>query len=139
MKKHDTYRGCVVCDKWLHLSRFLEDLKYIKGYDKWESCVNERVCLDKDMSGKKIYSLDTCQFISSSENAKEAQFRNNRNKQVVRISKDGSVKIYESTIAPQHEDGFSQSSVSDCCRGKQNAYKGYKWMFLEDYKKYIEN
>lgn len=37
--------------------------------------------------------------------------------------------------APEAEEyGFSQSKISACCRGKRKMHKGYKWMYLKDYK-----
>lgn len=32
------------------------------------------------------------------------------------------------------EHGFNQSKISSCCIGKRKTHKGYKWMYLEDYK-----
>lgn len=137
LKSHKTYIDCHVCERWLTLSNFIEDLPSVEGYEYWITNPNKRIALDKDLKSKnnKLYSLENCKFIECSENAKDGQFRNNRNRQVVRIFNDGSIKIYESTIAPQHEDGFRQTSVSNCCRGKQKFHKGYKWMFLDEFEK----
>ena len=133
-----TYIGCEMCDEWLTLSVFAEEIKLVDGYDKWLES-KEMYSLDKDIlgNGNKVYSLNTCTFIKQTDNAKEGQFRNGRQKQVVRISNDGSIKVYESTIAPKHEDGFSQSCVYNCCNGKTKTHRGYKWMFLEDYEKQL--
>lgn len=137
-KKRPKYIGCTVCDKWIKLSGFAEDLPYIEGYEMWLNGYKNRVALDKDtiICGNKVYSKERCRFLSASDNSREGQFRNGRQRQIVRISDDGSIKIYESTIAPQHEDGFLQSRVYQCCANKENTYSGYKWMFLDEHEKF---
>ncbi len=35
--------------------------------------------------------------------------------------------------------GFDGASIGQCCRGKKTSYKGYLWMFKEDYEKLIQN
>lgn len=52
-------------------------------------------------------------------------------KAVVRIA-NGSVKIYESMCEAQR-DGFSQPTISLCCKGKAKKHKGYIWLYLSDY------
>lgn len=57
LKKRPTYRGCTVCDDWLTFSNFKEWMK-TQG---WEG-----KHLDKDFikKGNKIYSPETCVFLS---------------------------------------------------------------------------
>ena len=45
------------------------------------------------------------------------------------------VNTYFSIIEVARQTGFSQGNISLCCRGKLKTYKGFKWMFLEDYEK----
>lgn len=56
LSKYPSYRGCTVCDEWLHFSLFKQwfDENYIDGCE-----------LDKDVLSAdcKIYSPDTCIFI----------------------------------------------------------------------------
>lgn len=60
-----TYNGCTVCDEWHNFQVFAEwfDGNYIEGYH-----------LDKDIKvkGNKIYSPDTCLFVSQAENTIDA-------------------------------------------------------------------
>ena len=51
---------------------------------------------------------------------------------IVRIGKDGDVKTYPSQSEAQR-DGFRQSKVNECCRGKKHTHNGYRWMYLSDY------
>lgn len=63
-------KGVKVCDEWLYFSNFKKwfDENYIEGY-----------CLDKDVKQKdipnKIYSPETCLFISIKENVRERNYR----------------------------------------------------------------
>jgi len=61
LKTSPSYIGCSVCDEWLNFTNFLKWYKanYLEGME-----------LDKDslIEGNKIYSPNTCKFISSFEN-----------------------------------------------------------------------
>jgi len=67
------YKGCSVDKRWLNFTNFLNTIVDVPGYEMWER--GEDVHLDKDLSGKRLYSRDTCQFISASDNVKEALSR----------------------------------------------------------------
>lgn len=58
---HETYRGCTVCEDWKYFSNFKS---WMEAQD-WEGKE-----LDKDMliEGNKVYSPDTCIFVSQSLN-----------------------------------------------------------------------
>ena len=65
-------KGVTICDRWLTFDNFIEDIDSIDGfdYDKW---MNGELHLDKDVKQKnvnnKIYSKDTCMFITPKENS----------------------------------------------------------------------
>lgn len=74
-ERHPTYIGCVVCERWLKLSNFVEDIVKIDNYEYWRDNPNQRISLDKDIKSNgisKCYCLEQCQFISKSENSKQA-------------------------------------------------------------------
>jgi len=60
-KRYPTYIGCTICDEWLNFQIFAE--WFDKNYK--EGCQ-----LDKDLInlGNKIYSPETCQFVSNKIN-----------------------------------------------------------------------
>jgi hypothetical protein len=60
--KEPTYVGCIVCEEWLTFSNFKE---WMETQD-WEG-----KCLDKDIliQGNKIYSPETCIFVSKAINS----------------------------------------------------------------------
>lgn len=62
-------RGVHVCDRWLEFQQFYNDVQYIPGWDNKKTCSRQYV-LDKDGRGNGfLYSPETCQWITSTENA----------------------------------------------------------------------
>ena len=76
---YPTYENVTVCERWLVYANFLEDLPLIENYEFWKNNPNERIALDKDLKQQgvenKVYSLDTCKFVTISENSKEVRER----------------------------------------------------------------
>lgn len=74
-EKYPTYKDCYVCEKWLKLSGFVEDIKFIDNYNFWETHQHEKISLDKDIKSNnknKCYCLEQCMFTSISENSKQS-------------------------------------------------------------------
>ena len=64
---------------------------------------------------------------------------NKRKGKVAQVSLDvGLVKVWD-FAAQASEDGFSKAAVGMCLKGKMDTHKGFKWMYLEDYKKLNSN
>ena len=131
-ERQPTYKGCQVSDRWLVFSNFLEDLPLIENYELWRDNPNTGVSLDKDskVQGNKVYSLETCCFISRSDNVKESRRRNgsyNQRKKVMAISLTENKVIVFQSMCQAEKLGFYQSNISACCNGKLKNYKGYKW------------
>ena len=92
--------GITVCSKWLCFEYFLEDLPLIDGYELW---LNNRgkYQLDKDYKqmnlpkNKRVYSLETCCFLSNSENSRLASYEH-INKNYIGVGKVG--ERYRATI-----------------------------------------
>lgn len=62
-------RGVTVCDRWKRFDLFLEDAPNIPGYNK-DKIDDGTLELDKDLidPSQKIYSLETCSFVTHREN-----------------------------------------------------------------------
>ena len=64
-----------------------------------------------------------------------------RSKPVVQIDLNtNEVKVWGSTREAERIGGFCHNAISECCKNKfnrlgNNIYKGFKWMYLEDYEK----
>lgn len=76
LEKRSTYRDVDVCERWLILSNFVKDVKLLENYNLW--LLNKDYQLDKDIKcdelgmNCKIYSKETCKFITKSENSSYA-------------------------------------------------------------------
>ena len=69
-KNGKNYIGCSVCDRWLTLSNFVEDVPKIDGYDR-EKFLNGELELDKDKknnTNNKSYTMKYCTWLSKPEN-----------------------------------------------------------------------
>lgn len=58
-------------------------------------------------------------------------------KEVAQLDLDGNLIAVYTSLSAAEKKGFDRSSVTGACRGtrKSNIYKGFKWMYLEDYNK----
>ena len=86
-EQYKTYANVTVCERWLVYANFLEDLPFIENYEWWLENENQRIALDKDLKQvgveNKVYSLETCKFVSVSENTRERNIRNRKGSTVV--------------------------------------------------------
>ena len=71
LERQPTYVGCSVCERWLTLSNFAEDIKSLPNYDLWVQGINN--VLDKDIRvpGNKVYSPQTCMFVTKSQSSSD--------------------------------------------------------------------
>ena len=70
--KNQSYIDCTVDKRWHNFQNFCEDIRSLEGYTEWKNSTKSReYSLDKDkkIKGNRIYSKDTCVFITSSENS----------------------------------------------------------------------
>lgn len=129
--KGRTYKDCIVCERWKHLSIFASDITRLEGYENWLD--KHGYCLDKDAisPGNKIYAPAFCRFVPYTENIREANRRtrsyraaNEANKVVYYLEKDGVTLVFESEAAACRYLGVKKCSVSSC-RIKGYKCKGY--------------
>ena len=137
---HQTYKDCTVCERWLVFANFLEDLPLIEGYEFWRDNPKQGIALDKDskIEGNKIYSIDTCKFVSKSNNTKERVKRcglpncdGKTIRKVMAISLTENKVIIFQSMTQAKKLGFTQQNISACCNGKHKSHKGYKWKFVD--------
>ena len=116
--KRPTYIGCSVCAEWHNFQNFA----------KWMSKQNcEGKQLDKDIKveGNKVYSPETCMFVTPAENTVEACA-----KHYVFVSPTGEkVEIYNLNEFCR-ENELQQSHMSQVHAGNRNQHKG--WTKHED-------
>ncbi|WMB74200.1 hypothetical protein RA178_06185 [Shewanella oncorhynchi] len=81
--RYPSYKDCSVDPRWHNYQNFANDLPTLKGYEQYLSHLSigsrNPIELDKDtlISGNKLYSKETCCFISGSENMIESNKRRN--------------------------------------------------------------
>lgn len=113
-KKGRRYIGCSVCEQWLLLSNFVEDVPKIDGYDR-ERFLNGELELDKDIKSggiNKIYVIEECTLTTHDENMREAM-------RTREFSEESKQKISE---AKQGENNPMYGKLgSECPNSKQVA------------------
>ena len=78
LAKRPSYEKVTVDTRWFNFQNFCEDLPFIECYDLWMKN-SERYDLDKDLKQigitEKVYSKDTCKFVTASENGKAVHIK----------------------------------------------------------------
>lgn len=106
------YKDVEVDERWWTLVNFIEDLPSLPGYQRWRD--GQEVHLDKDMlsGNNKIYSKETCQFISASKNVKMIE-----KKQAIMVKHIETGMVHESIALAAKAHKCSPSKISKHCRG----------------------
>lgn len=125
--RYKDYGGCGVklCVRWMIFDNFVEDVDKIEGF-LLDKLINGEICLDKDKkSGSKLYSLETCVFISKEENN---HYKPNQQREVIGISPQGEKYKFTNQSQFAREHNLTQSGISSCLSGKCKTHR--KWKFL---------
>ena len=138
-------------DKWCYVHRLVaqtfipnpENLPEVnhKDEDKTNNFVflNEDGSVDKEKSNLEWKThRDNMNHGTRNERAGKAISKANINgklsKKVLQFSLTGDlIREWESTNECGR-NGFNQGAVAACCRGEKPQYKGFLWMYVEDYK-----
>ncbi|MEL3959422.1 hypothetical protein NST17_19915 [Caldifermentibacillus hisashii] len=99
-----------------------------------------RVCKGEQKSACGYIWMHKDDYINKKDNLKI--FKPNRGlpKQLVQLTLKGEfINEWESMSQASRNTGVRLSGISDVCNGKRNKAGGYKWMYREDYDKYIAN
>lgn len=115
-KAKPTYIGCTVCEDWLNYQIFSE--WYYSNYPK----DGKEYQLDKDIKvdGNKIYSPETCMFVTPEENSIKAHARN----ATVKNPEGVTVSIYN-VARFCRENNLKQTELGKVINGKSASYKGW--------------
>lgn len=125
------------------------DLEFIKEWDSFvlihetvgysegiKSCLRK---VSKSSSGyrwvyaEEYYSGKYLTFYNS-DNLQNKNYR-----KIVQMDLDYNFIKQWDSISEASRDGFLRTSISRCLRGERNKYRGFRWMYLEDYKKMSES
>ena len=77
---------------------------------------------DENKMNNQVSNLEWCD--------NKHNIRYSLSKQIVRIGKDGTSKVYD-TMTDVVDDGFRLAHVVSCCKGKRKTTGGYSWQYLE--------
>jgi len=89
LQKRPTYKNCSVCDEWLTFSKF----KAWMEKQDWKG-----MHLDKDIlfEGNRIYSPETCVFVSHLTNTFTNEYQNGRGKYLIGVDKHAQCNKFRS-------------------------------------------
>jgi hypothetical protein len=109
-----TYIGCTVDESWHNFQNFAKwfDENYIDGYQ-----------LDKDIKikGNKVYSPETCSFVSFIDNNLEAHAKHYK-----LYSPDGEIVDVHNLRGFCRDNNLDQRAMSDVTLGNRPHHKGWK-------------
>jgi len=125
-----------VCKRWHNFQNFCKDVSKLSGYGLWENTSDKRkVQLDKDeLCAKlgifpKIYSPNTCQFISGYKNNSQSHITG---KEYWGISPSGEQHTFHNQTNFGKQFSLDQSEICKCISGKSLAHKGWTFGVVEE-------
>jgi hypothetical protein len=127
--EHSSYEKVTVCDRWHNFQNFCDDIIKLEGYSEWKN-TDDLYHLDKDLrqqgSECKVYSPETCVFITKTEN--NAIRHGLYGSLFVGVRILDSYKEEFSVIADfARKYNIEQSNISAVIRGKRNMAGGWKF------------
>lgn len=108
------YVDCIVCEEWLTFEYFYRDIQTMENYGL------PNMHLDKDLkvADNKVYSLGTCQFISTNVNSSKGSFTGRWK------AEKGSVVIYATYAAELGVlIGVKASAIRNKCKITNTGWK----------------
>jgi hypothetical protein len=132
---HLSYRfygeqGVTVTSRWHTLDGFLKSVDLVEGWDQ-DRYIKETLHLDKDLKipGNKIYSPETCMFVTPEENYKPT--RDHKMRECKAISPQG--EEYEFTNRERfcREYNLNPSNVYFCLVGEHHHHKGWRFWYVD--------
>lgn len=111
---HPTYKAYNVCKEWHNFQNFAK--WFYKNYQDGKQ-------IDKDIrfQGKKIYSPETCMFVTAQQNVEEAcQIK------FELISPDGILYKSKNVAKFCRNNNLNPSCVYDLLKGRRNSHKGWR-------------
>ena len=129
-----TYIDCSVVKRWHNFQNFCDDIPKIKGYSNWvEGCKENRnpYQLDKDIKikGNRIYSKETCLFITATENSIKAHLTG---KTYQGVNPKGKSFTFYNISKFSNDNNLAEGCVNDCILKKQHTHKGWTFKILDN-------
>ena len=138
--KNREYKTCsvhrLVAETFLENPDNLPEVNHIDE-DKTNNFVflNEDGSVDKEKSNLEWKShRDNCNHGTRNQRAAKAKTNGKLSKKVLQLSLSGELIREWPSTAECERNGFDHSAVASCCRGEKSHYKGFLWMYADDYK-----
>lgn len=131
------YNKVDVCDRWKTFEYFYEDIQKVEGWDK-EKFEKGAIVLDKDIKQrfyeKKIYSNDTCLWVTTSQNA---SIQDAQQKEFIGVSPKGDKYISSNITQFAREHNLERRQISAVLHKRFKSTLGWKFYYLKDIEKEI--
>lgn len=135
-EKQPTYKGITVDQKWHSFQVFCEDIQFLEGYQDWKN--SDSLELDKDILcenmniSPKIYSKDTCLFITKVKNNYYKKLVLTGLKYVAHRVSDGYEEEFENQTEFARKWDLTKQGINYCVKGKTKVHRGWKFKIKEE-------
>ena len=132
VSNHESYRDCLVCNRWHSLENFIEDLRAMDNYKDWlkDTAGYE---LDKDLKykGNKVYSKQFCSLITKGLNRSLGKRIMPDDPTYLAIHLDGTEATFQNQRTFANEYGLCYKNLNRSIK-KGGRTKGWKVIELTD-------
>lgn len=121
--------GITVSERWMCFENFEKDVVTIPDYD-YEKMIKHEIELDKDLLGKRMYSLETTRWLPVSINkymGNQTQISNLP--YIIAISPNNEKIRFQSMKNFAAIHNLHHSAIARCVHGKQTSHKGWKFYY----------
>lgn len=132
LERYPTYHGCKVCEEWIRFSKF----KLWVETQEWEGKQ-----LDKDLikRGNKVYSPDTCCFISKELNYFLTERTASRGDYKIGVSLTSRKKRFAARIRNPFNNSLEILGYFDSEDEAHELWRKRKLEFAKEFAKYLDN
>jgi len=130
LKGHESYTDCSVCDRWLCLENFVEDIRSMELYEEW---LNGDYDLDKDSKyqDNTVYSKQFCVFIKREDHRKHPKRVAEYTPTYQATHDDGTIVTFRNQRRFAGEYGLCYKNLNRAIK-KGGRVKGWKVIELTD-------
>lgn len=117
-------KGVLVDERWHSFENFIEDIDH--HIQNGHLLYSSKYQLDKDLKGKRVYSLENCTVAFAKENEAIAR---EKQKKVVIAMKDNERMKFESLAETSKILNIPRSSIISCIKRKSQHKSGYYFKY----------
>ena len=140
LRKNGEYKTCkvhrLVSETFLENPENLPEVNH-KDEDKTNNFVflNEDGTVNKEKSNLEWKThKDNINHGTRNERVSKTLTNGKKSKRVLQLSLSGELIKEWPSVSECGRNGFNQGAVAACCRGEIPHYKGFLWMYYDDYK-----